>query len=490
MPVTLEINSGAIKLLTASNGEVVRWQSLPLGPGLIKNGLIVEPKAVGARINALFESLHVPKKQVIVGLTCLSLVYRIISLPRMKPEVLEEAVQLAVKQEIPLPLEELYLSWQAIDSGGDELNVFVFGVPRNFIDAAIQALAAAGIKPYIIDLKPLALARVANRENALIVSIEPDSFDIVIVADGIPTIIRTLTPKGTGARIDDNIRSLTDELFRTVEFHNAGHPQSPIEPGTPLLLAGELSAESSINQLIQAEVEYPIESLAPPLKYPDGFPLSAYMVNLGLALKGRGQKRVLKKETARFQGTDINIIPAGYLTKPSRLPARYVFLAAILIIAIGSFFPLFELRSHNQAETTRLRTELSSISETLRNTRLAVSDTTQAEARINEIKAEAEGLKQEHQDILSRGGYFADNFELVVKTLPPEADFTSVKIDSDQIIVTGEADNPFTVVRYATTLESQGVFSEIRITRIDDVEVTIAGPPGVSFEIAISMVAR
>ncbi|GAI57774.1 unnamed protein product, partial [marine sediment metagenome] len=86
------------------------------------------------------------------------------------------------------------------------MDFFVLGVPRNLIDAVVQTLAEAGVKTYLIDLKPLALARAASRENALIVALEPGCFDIVLVADGIPAIMHTITPRGEGASIEDNIR--------------------------------------------------------------------------------------------------------------------------------------------------------------------------------------------------------------------------------------------------------------------------------------------
>lgn len=56
---------------------------------------------------------------------------------------------------MPLPLEELYLSWQAIRGRHDELDFFVLGVPKNLIDAVVQTLEMAGLEPYLMDLKSL-----------------------------------------------------------------------------------------------------------------------------------------------------------------------------------------------------------------------------------------------------------------------------------------------------------------------------------------------
>jgi len=198
MYVTLNISTTSIRLLSVKGRQVRQWGSIRLVPGLVRDGLILQPKAVGAAINALFESTKVPKKRVIISITGLTFTYRILSLPRMKPALQQEAIQRAARKEMALPLEELYLSWQVIGSRHDELDFFVLGVPRNLIDALAETFAEAEVKDYIMDLTPLALARAANRGDALIVALEPDCFDIVLVANGIPTIMHTITPRGDG----------------------------------------------------------------------------------------------------------------------------------------------------------------------------------------------------------------------------------------------------------------------------------------------------
>ena len=174
MYVTLNIGTSTIKLLSVQRGKVDKWGKVPLSPGLVRNGLILQPEAVGEAISDLFKSTNVPRQPVIASLTGISFTYRIISLPRMKPALLREAIPRAARKEMPLPLEELYLSWQAIGSAQDNLDFLILGVPQHPIDTMVQTLALAGVKPLLVDLSPLALARAANRAGAIIVDLEPD----------------------------------------------------------------------------------------------------------------------------------------------------------------------------------------------------------------------------------------------------------------------------------------------------------------------------
>ena len=489
MYVTLNITATSIRLLSVKGRRVDKCGSTPLAPGLVKDGLILDPKAVGAAIDALFKTTKVPKERVITSLTGLSFTYRILSLPRMKPTLLEEAILRGARKEIPLPLEELYLSWQAIGGGHDELDFFVLGVPRNLIDALVQTLAEAGVRPYIMDVKPLALARAANREDALIVALEPDCFDIVLVANGIPAIMHTVTPKGEGASLEDNVRRLTDELSKTVKFYNSSHPENPFSPTTPLLLTGELSADAATSKLIQAETEYPVELLVPPLEFPPDLLVAIYATNMGLALK-----KVSQKTATRFRDINLNILSGKYKVKAKPLPIRSILLSLALIIAIGLLFPLYQVKSQAAAETVRLQTELSRVGQELRQVRLAFNEAKQAEDTINEIVTDKDTLKREHEYILSKGGDFANNLELVTDTLPSDAYFTSIEIGTDQIIVEGEADSPFSVIIYVTALEGQWGPSEVRIAEIDEsteietteTETTESESTEVSFTIVIS----
>jgi len=484
MSVTLNIGDTSIRLLSTKGRQVKKWGSAPLAPGLVRDGLILQPKAVGEVINALFKSTKVRRKQVITSLSGLSFTFRMITLPQMKPDLLEEALHRAARKEMPLPLEELYLSWQAIGGKDDELAFFVLGVPRNLIDAVVQTLAEAGIKPYLMELKPLALARAANRGDALIVSLEPDYFDIILVANGIPTIMHTMTPRGGGATLEDNIQRLTDELSRTVKFYNNSHPENPLSPTTPLLLSGELSSDATASQLIQAEMGYPVEPLIPPLKFPPDFPANAYATNMGLALKKIPQKAVAKGDATRFYDINLNILPAKRKARARRVPVRRVLLSLGLILSIGLLYYTYQLNSQADVETMRLQAEMSTVSRELRQARLAINEAKQIEDTINQIEADVETLKQGHLYILGKGGNFASNLILVTNILPSEAYFTSINIDTDQITVEGEADSAFTAINYAR--EAQRRFPEVRIAAIDESESTEAESTGVSFKIVIA----
>src|SRR4030042_208394 len=196
MYVALNISSHNIKILTMKGRRVVTWASADLPEGLVRDGLVIQPQAAGEAISLLFKSTGIQKNNVIVSIAGLSFTYRFISLPRMKPRLLDEAILRAAKKEISLPLDELYVSWQPMQNKGDEQEFFVIGVPRNLIDATGQTFKIAGIELYLMDVRPLALARAAHRSNAIVGNITADCFEIVFITHGLPSVIHTINQIG------------------------------------------------------------------------------------------------------------------------------------------------------------------------------------------------------------------------------------------------------------------------------------------------------
>jgi hypothetical protein len=462
---TLSIEASGVRALTLNGRRVERWGRLPLAAGVVKDGLIVQPKAVGQAIDALFRSLGEPKSRVIVSLNGVHSAPRLLTLPRVKGALLEEAMRQQAKKEMPLPLEEIYLSWWPIQGKHDELEFFVVGVPRPIADAQVQTLVESGIKPYIMDLKPMALTRAVDHRDALIVDLEPNAFGITLVAEGIPVIWRTITPRQEGMVLEDMVQQLTGDVSKIVEFHNQAHPESPLSSATPVFLTGELSEDSTACELIQAGMKHPVEPLVMPLECPSDFPAASYAVNIGLALKKMAPKVRSKGATTIVRPIDFNILPERYRAR--RWPVRYMLFSLVAIVAIAGLFPAYQAKTHSDAEIVRLRVELDRATRQLRQARLAVDREKALTESFNKAVAAVETLEQEHRTILPKGR-FAHILRPVWSFLPPGAGLTSIELALDQIILKGHANSPSLGLSYGKALEQRSIFTEVNLSELSE----------------------
>ena len=476
MYVALNISSQDIKILSLNGRRVKTWASADLTGGLVRDGLIMQPQAVGEAINSLFKSTGIPKNNIISSIAGLSFTYRFISLPRMKPSLLEEAILRAAKKEISLPLDELYVSWQTIRGKGEEQEYFIIGVPRNQVDAAVQTLKISGVEPYLMDLRPLALARTANRSDAIVVNMEPDCFDIVFITQGLPTVIHTISPRSDGATLEDNIHRLVDELTKTAAFYQSNHPDIQLNGNLPLLLTGHLAAEVVANGLLQSEIEYPIESLIPPVEFPDSLPIASYATSIGLAIKRTQLKPPARGEVTHFSDINVNILEGKY-RKPKTKPiaAKYFILSAFLVAAVGLLFPLYQASSGVATENQALEADLINVSRELNLASLINEETIKTEDTIREIIAATEALNVANISILGSRGIFNTELQQVTGVMPLKTSFTSIEILKDMITIKGETDSVFTVIEYATALEAEGIFTKVRIVELDETLISIPG---------------
>jgi len=285
--VTVDISSSAIRLLMVRKGRVVKWASAPLDPGSVAGGVVLEPASVASRLRRLMKATGMMSRRVVAGISGLHSTYHLLPSTSMLLEgPPREMIMHAAGEVMPLPVEELYLTWQAIGSnsnGGGAGALVLIGMPRGTVDGEVMALRSAGTGPPILNLKVLALRRLVPVGNALIANLESDCLDIGLVVDGIPRIVRSIgQPSHTVVR--DYVACLAHRLQETLVFYQARDPDTGAEPAFPLFLAGEMVTTDGMVQMVRDAVPYSVEPLRVAVDCPPDLPVMQFAVNLGLAL--------------------------------------------------------------------------------------------------------------------------------------------------------------------------------------------------------------
>jgi len=293
---TLSFEGHKIKCLTMRGREVQAWETITLPQSDMNQGIIREPQSVAGTVSSLFEKLEATKKNVVTCVTDHRSIHRVITLPNMKKRLLDEAVYRKAKQVFPTPADETDFSWQMVHETDDEFTVYVLAVPKLVIDQQVKTLRAAGIKPKVMDAKPLALIHTIQEDRAIILNLEGYSMAVIIVDNHLPSIARTIPVENQQLTPEARLDMLSQELARTTKFYNESHKDHPLPEDTPVYLSGELFASPGLDQRLYSEqtlisrleqsTQYPILVPSPRLDYPADFPVAHYAVNLGLALKG------------------------------------------------------------------------------------------------------------------------------------------------------------------------------------------------------------
>ena len=462
MVVALYVDDTSLRLLVTKGKSIAKWADLPLEAGLVKDGVIVNQAEVAARIKQLLETETVKTKKVVAGLSGLHCVFRLITLPRLSKSLLAEAVRREAERTLPVPLQQLYLSWQVISVSGNEMLVFLAAFPRYVADALIQTLRSVALDPYLIDLKPLALARAVTGPTAIIVDVQPADVDIVVVVDRVPQLIRTLSLPIEAQSWLEKLPLIKGELDRTTKFYNSSHSESRLDSSVPVFVSGELAGVSEACESLAGELKCPVLPLPSALACPQGLPVGRFMVNIGLAMK----EVSLRGTKAGFSVVNLNALPDVYRPKVRSLTELLT--VPSIVVAIGLLAFLGLLVQGRVAAVASLRAESDTtgllVEKRQAEWQAQMKAITELQERIDAIKASddvfvaaAGELSQE------RAGVNGDLSEFW-QALPYTVQLTSISRVSDSSTVGGVAPGEADVLTYARELRASRRFSQVIIS--------------------------
>jgi type IV pilus assembly protein PilM len=326
--VSVYFDDSTISVLVSRGREPQKWSTVPLEAGLVREGVVQDQAALAAKLKDIWRSLGIVRRRVTFGISGINCLYQLLLLPDLPENLRGEAISREAAHSLGIPLEGVYLSWQVLSVEHGQMKVFLAVIPRDKVDSLVGAMRLAGLRPTVMDIRPLCLARVSPEPRAIIVDTCQDAFDIVVLGDGIPEVVRSLyvapdTPAG------ERIALLRSELERAVSFFNAAHMDKPIDLSVPILVSGDLAADEGAQASLAGPRERPVRDMGSPLVEKEGFAPLQYMTCIGLALK-----EILVGETGAvaYSVVNFNALPDVYQVR--RRPLAEVLWVPTLLVGV------------------------------------------------------------------------------------------------------------------------------------------------------------
>jgi len=284
--IALSIEGTTLRVVGSRGDLVEAWQSVPFNPQFTRNAHVADPEGLGGVIKNAIVNMKLTKGICVCALSAVGSTSRILELPaQLDVAALDTIVQREARRVVGTSLDDSYLYWRALPIKTRQRQVYVLAVPREPLHALMKALETAGLKPRLVELKPMALMRAVNRRDAIVAHGESNSLEMVIVVEDIPALIRgTVLTEGTLSP-DYAVGRVSDELVRTIAYYNDSHKDEPLAPELPIYLTGALANSVSFSINVATLTGRPIEPLDPPLSYPKEFPVAEYMTNIGLVIR-------------------------------------------------------------------------------------------------------------------------------------------------------------------------------------------------------------
>jgi len=465
--VTLYVDDTSLRLMVADGKRIKEWAHLPLEPGLVKSNVVIEQAEVAAKIKQLFKAKKLKTKKVSVGVSGLHCLTRPITLPQLPRVMLDEAVRREAERVLPVPPEQLYISWESIPAPEGKTQVFLAAIPCEAADALFKALRQAGLEPSFMDIKPLLLARAVGETTAVIVDVQTTEFDIVIMADGVPQPIRSIPFLDEALSWQEKLTMIRNELDRTITFYDSNNPENPLASSIPIFASGELANESELCQTLSDQLGHPVLSLPSPLECPGGFDPSRYMVNIGLALQ-----QLLSAKAAAPSVAKLNALPAPYRPKPISLTNIFALPGAVVAVGLLAF--LVMLTQSTSADIASIRVQLDTTEQLLQQKAAQrqelAGSVAELEKKITEVEAACGNFTAALSSLEKQSAGINRDLEVTIASLPSTISLSSISHANGMLTISGRAPSQREVSSYISKLDAGGRFGEITIANMSRIE--------------------
>lgn len=253
--VGLDIGSTGVRGVELSTNRkkkptIVRSYEIPLSPGAVVRGEVVEPEVVGAALKRLWSQGGFKSKKVALGTGNQGVIVRDLTVPKMSLKHIRESlpfqVQTTLQMQFADSLLDFYPTSETLSEQGPVLNGLLVAAEKKEILGNVNAVERAGLTPVEVDLIPFALNRLlVSRPQVMgtvaLIDIGGTTTSIIISTNGIPWFVRIIPTGG-----DD----LTQALIVGLEI---GAPAAEELKRTLKLGTGEIEADDSNSKTVKCK---------------------------------------------------------------------------------------------------------------------------------------------------------------------------------------------------------------------------------------------
>ncbi|MBX4191386.1 MAG: type IV pilus assembly protein PilM [Candidatus Doudnabacteria bacterium] len=243
----LDISDSSIKVaeLKISHGRLhsAVFADVPLLDKTISNHLIInEERLAGNILKALQTAKNIKTKYVICSVPEAKSFVRILHIPSMSSSEIETAIPYELEQDIPIPIDQVYLDWQILKETPSGLELLVTASSKDYIDSLVSSLHSVKLKPIAMEIGSQATARALVgaefvQKSVLIVDIGAQQTSFIIVDQNIPLYTSSVPIAGN---------AFTESVARTMNI--PVHEAEKIKVSRGLTSQGE--KEEGIRQAI------------------------------------------------------------------------------------------------------------------------------------------------------------------------------------------------------------------------------------------------
>ncbi len=194
-PFGLDISERSIKIMELGPQKTglqpLAYSHVDVPVNLINNHVITSEEKLAALVTkAVAMAKKLESRYAVLSIPEAKSFVRMVTLPKMGLEEVDGALPWELEQDIPVPIEHVYMDWQLVEETDDHMKILAMAAPKDYIDSLVQVLKLAKITPVAFELESQATARAAvaaeDRESSvLLVDIASTVTSLAIATKGV-----------------------------------------------------------------------------------------------------------------------------------------------------------------------------------------------------------------------------------------------------------------------------------------------------------------
>ena len=173
-----------------SKPSLVAFGSESIPAGVLNSDNPAHQKSLSNALRSLFANSGIRNKKVVLAIPESAVFTRFLSLPGLKQSELETAVFFKAKQYIPIPIEEVQMSYVVLgyDEANNSYNILLVAAPKKTIDIYLSVASRAGLETLAIETESIAIGRAIYRatesKHMIALDFGSKTTDMSIMYDG------------------------------------------------------------------------------------------------------------------------------------------------------------------------------------------------------------------------------------------------------------------------------------------------------------------
>ena len=420
--------------LSRSRDRAVKYATLDLPKGLISNYKVQDKSTLAEILKTTWAKLGIREKSVGIVVPEFSTFTKLLSLPSLELEEIDEAVRWQAHEFLPVDPSIMVMDWKIAERLDSGFKILACAIDKEVLGGYVDSASDAGLFPLVVEIPSISLVRMLEPMAGIrLILYDSHGEVIIIVAKGETVLGSSIVP------LDDK-----EEIVKISKRILEHYGKTDLEK---ILIGGSL-INSDLPQKLEKSFNKSVSFVKPEIK---GLPeegIQEYLIPISLQFKD-------PIEPASEQ--TINLLPINMIIKYKKERLKLQIWGLTLTITLFvwiSFLTILGTHLYLRDQTVLLKKSNKLVLESLQKRR----EVSEQVREINEISENILKIKAIYvmpQEILNA----------IYSAVPPGVSISKYDVDLDkgEIKLSGRASDRLGVVEFKQKLEKNPNFSAINV---------------------------